>query len=46
MKAAYLEFSENNLDRIKSENPGLKLSQHKQILWKEWLKSPSNPMNR
>ena len=45
LKAAYNEFLENNLQRVKDENKGLKLSQHKQILWKEWLKSPSNPLN-
>ncbi|XP_063238976.1 coiled-coil domain-containing protein 124 [Bacillus rossius redtenbacheri] len=46
MKAAYTAFEEANLPRIKSENPSLRLTQLKQILHKEWLKSPENPMNR
>lgn len=45
MKAAYKEFEENTLPIIKAENPKLKLSQLKQILQKEWQKSPQNPMN-
>lgn len=44
MKAAYTTFEEKNLPRLKEENPNLRLSQLKQILKKEWLKSPENPM--
>lgn len=46
MKAAFKAYEELNLPRLKSENPGLKLSQMKQIIFKEWQKSPDNPMNK
>ena len=46
MKAAYAAFEEVNLPRLKQENPTLRLSQIKQLLKKEWLKSPENPMNQ
>ncbi|XP_049830460.1 coiled-coil domain-containing protein 124 [Schistocerca gregaria] len=46
LKAAYTEFEEANLPRIKMENPTLRLSQLKQILRKEWMKSPQNPLNQ
>lgn len=45
MKAAYLEFEEREMPNIKEENPGLRLSQYKELLWKLWLKSPENPIN-
>ena len=46
MKAAYAAFEEENLPRLKEENPNLRLSQLKQLLRKDWMKSPSNPMNQ
>uniref|UniRef100_A0A914VBJ0 Coiled-coil domain-containing protein 124 n=1 Tax=Plectus sambesii TaxID=2011161 RepID=A0A914VBJ0_9BILA len=46
MKAAYLAFEEVNLPRLKQENPTQRLSQLKQMLKKEWLKSPENPVNQ
>lgn len=46
MKAAYTAFEAENLPRLKSENPSLKLSQLKQLLRKEWMKSSSNPVNQ
>ncbi|XP_037946895.1 coiled-coil domain-containing protein 124-like [Teleopsis dalmanni] len=46
MRAAYKVFESANLPRIKSENPTLRLSQWKQILMKEWNKSPDNPFNQ
>lgn len=46
MKAAFKAYEEANLPRIKSENPGLKLSQMKQIIFKDWQRSPDNPMNK
>lgn len=46
LKAAYNSFEEINLPRLKAENPSLRLSQLKQMLRKEWLKSPQNPMNQ
>jgi hypothetical protein len=27
------------------DNPNLKMSQYKEIVWKSWQKSPENPMN-
>nr|CAD7415259.1 unnamed protein product [Timema poppensis] len=46
VKAAYTAFEEVNMPRIKSENPTLRLSQLKQILRKDWMKSPENPLNQ
>ena len=46
LKAAYAAFEDRELPRLKSENPNLRLSQLKQLLKKEWMKSPDNPMNQ
>ncbi|KAM6310866.1 CC124 protein, partial [Podargus strigoides] len=46
MKAAFTAFEELNLPRLKQENPNMRLSQLKQLLKKEWMKSPENPMNQ
>lgn len=46
MKAAYLAFEERRLKELKQENPTLRLSQIKQMLKKEWNKSPENPLNQ
>lgn len=46
MKAAYTAFEESYLPRLKTENPSLRHTQLKQILFKEWQKSPENPMNQ
>ena len=46
MKAAYKQYEIDNLPRIKAENPSMKLSQWKQILFKEWGKSKDNPLNQ
>ena len=46
MKASYLEFEEENMERLKKENPNMRLSQIKQILKKDWQKSPKNPLNK
>lgn len=45
MKAAYKAFEAENLPRIKAENPSMRLSQWKQILHRDWTKSPQNPLN-
>ncbi|EDO45700.1 predicted protein [Nematostella vectensis] len=45
LKAAYAEFEERELPRLKQENPNLRLSQLKQMLRKDWMKSPENPLN-
>ncbi|CAJ0593515.1 unnamed protein product [Cylicocyclus nassatus] len=44
MRAAYLAFEEANLPRMKQEHPTYRLSQLKQLLKKEWQKSPENPL--
>jgi len=46
VKAAFLAFEERNLPILKNENPNMRLSQLKQQIRKEWLKSPENPMNQ
>ncbi|XP_067630695.1 coiled-coil domain-containing protein 124 [Eurosta solidaginis] len=46
MRSAYKAFETANMPRIKAENPSLRLSQWKQILMKEWNKSPENPFNQ
>ena len=43
MKAAHLAFEQRRLKELEFEKPGLKRSQYKEIIWKEWLKSPENP---
>ena len=46
MKAAFSAFSDSMMAELKSEKPGLKQSQYKEMCWKLWQKSPSNPLNR
>lgn len=46
MKAAWAAYEEKHLARIKQENPSLRLSQLKELLRKEFNKSPENPMNQ
>ncbi|CRK87927.1 CLUMA_CG001713, isoform A [Clunio marinus] len=46
MKAAFKAYEDAQLPVIKSENPSLKLSQLKQIIFKNWQKSPVNPLNK
>uniref|UniRef100_A0A1L8DCR5 Putative coiled-coil domain-containing protein n=1 Tax=Nyssomyia neivai TaxID=330878 RepID=A0A1L8DCR5_9DIPT len=46
LKAAFKAFEEENMTRIKLENPTMKMSQWKQLLWKEWTRSPQNPLNQ
>ena len=46
MKAAYAAFEEREIPRLKQENPNLRMSQLKQLLRKEWMKSPDNPINQ
>mmetsp|Transcript_14312 Transcript_14312/g.30612 ORF Transcript_14312/g.30612 Transcript_14312/m.30612 type:complete len:168 (+) Transcript_14312:87-590(+) len=44
-KAAFKSYEDREIPRIREENPGLKLSQIKEIIFKNWQKSPENPMN-
>lgn len=46
MKAAFAAYEEANMPRLKRENPNMRLSQLKQMLKKEWMKSPENPLNQ
>lgn len=46
MKAAYKAYETAQLVLMKADNPNLKLSQLKQIIFKNWQKSPENPMNQ
>ncbi|GFS95408.1 coiled-coil domain-containing protein 124-B [Nephila pilipes] len=46
VKAAYQAFEERTLPLLKAENPNLRLSQLKQMLKKDWMKSPENPLNQ
>ncbi|KAI8919584.1 hypothetical protein BC831DRAFT_481289 [Entophlyctis helioformis] len=46
LKSAYAAFEEREMPILKSENPGLRLSQLKQQLQKMWKKSPENPLNQ
>ncbi|KAL5004125.1 hypothetical protein ScPMuIL_017581 [Solemya velum] len=46
MKAAFQKYEEDNLPKLKQQYSNLRLSQIKQILKKEWNKSPENPMNQ
>lgn len=46
LKAAFAAFEDERLPQLKAEHPNMRLSQIKQLLWKEWLKSPKNPVNQ
>lgn len=46
MKAAYAAYEDLHLPRLKKENPNMRLSQLKQLLKKDWMRSPENPMNQ
>ncbi|EZA62609.1 Coiled-coil domain-containing protein [Ooceraea biroi] len=46
LKAAFASFEEKMMPIIKEQNPTLRLSQLKQVLRKEWMKSAENPLNQ
>ena len=46
VKSAYKIFEESRYPDLKAENPSLKMSQLRQIIKKEWKKSPDNPLNQ
>lgn len=46
VKAAYQTFEEIRLPQLKEKHPTFRLSQLKQLLKKEWQKSPENPLNQ
>ncbi|MFH4978485.1 hypothetical protein AB6A40_005194 [Gnathostoma spinigerum] len=46
VRAAYLAFEERRIPELKIEHPTFRLSQLRQLLKKEWQKSPENPLNQ
>jgi len=46
LKAAYREYEKIRWDQLKQENPTLKFSQIKDLLFKQWQKAPENPLNQ
>lgn len=46
MAAAYRAFENDRLPLLKKENATMRHSQLKQLLRKEWQKSPQNPLNQ
>jgi hypothetical protein len=45
-RVAYVAYEDRELPILRKQFPSLKLSQHKELLWKKWQKSPENPMNQ
>ncbi|KAI8983683.1 hypothetical protein BDB01DRAFT_850357 [Pilobolus umbonatus] len=45
-KAALAAYEERELPKIKAENPGLRLTQLKELVYKAFQKSPENPFNQ
>lgn len=45
-KAAYAAYEERELPNLKVEHPGLRLQQYKDLLYKQFQKSPENPFNQ
>eukprot|EP00931_Biecheleriopsis_adriatica_P010168 TRINITY_DN111262_c0_g1_i1.p2 TRINITY_DN111262_c0_g1~~TRINITY_DN111262_c0_g1_i1.p2 ORF type:complete len:225 (+),score=73.56 TRINITY_DN111262_c0_g1_i1:71-676(+) len=45
-KMTYGEFEAREMEGIKQENPGLKMSQVKERCFKMWERSPDNPKNQ
>ncbi|CAK8690463.1 unnamed protein product [Clavelina lepadiformis] len=46
LKASYKKFEQEHMPRLKAANPDLRMSQLRQVLKKEWQKSPENPLNQ
>ena len=45
-KTAFANFEKRRIKEGRNENPELKLSQVREMVFKEWQKSPENPMNQ
>lgn len=45
-KALYAEYEARMLPQVKSDFPGLRLSQYKDKVFQMWKKSPDNPINQ
>lgn len=46
VKAAFAAYEEKRLPELRKEEPGLRLQQMKNMIFKEFQKSPENPMNQ
>ena len=46
LKVLFNEFSERETPKVRADNPGLKLSQVKERVFRAWEKSPDNPKNQ
>lgn len=46
VKAAFAAYEDKRLPEMRKEHPGLRLQQIKNLLFKEFQKSPDNPMNQ
>lgn len=46
VKAAYAAYEDKRLPELRKEHPGLRLQQIKNLVFKEFQKSPENPMNQ
>jgi hypothetical protein len=42
MRSAWLAYEERMMPQFKEEKPGLKMSQYKDMCWKQWQKAPEN----
>eukprot|EP01104_Vermistella_antarctica_P016616 TRINITY_DN5683_c0_g1_i1.p1 TRINITY_DN5683_c0_g1~~TRINITY_DN5683_c0_g1_i1.p1 ORF type:complete len:225 (-),score=54.15 TRINITY_DN5683_c0_g1_i1:47-721(-) len=45
-KALHKAYEAREFPRLKADNPGMKRQQLKQLCFKNWQKSPENPMNK
>jgi len=45
MKALHMEFQDRMMAEMKSDYPGLRMSQYKERIFELWKKSPENPKN-
>ncbi|KAG6826178.1 hypothetical protein H0H92_000825 [Tricholoma furcatifolium] len=45
-EAAFEAYQERELPKLKVEHPGLRLQQYKDLLYKQFQKSPENPFNQ
>eukprot|EP00741_Cyanophora_paradoxa_P024576 tig00000269_g23728.t1 len=43
---SWKEFYAQTLPRVRAENPSMVFTQHQQMVWEMWKKSPLNPKNR
>ena len=46
LKAAFKKYEQNEMPALKAAYPGLRMSQLKDLLFKQWQKSPENPLNQ